>query len=222
MDGASSRVRGDLRLVSRVKPAPRPQTRSRRRGRPLLPVDQQRRRLLDAARVVLQQSGFGSVRVIDVVRAAGMSSRSFYDHFETKEDLLLELIHEAGRTLLGEFEEIFATASDPPERIARSVAAYLAAFAGTPLDLEKLGESASKPVQRLLREIVREVGVLVARELDREYERGLMKRRADPVELEVLLLGLLGIASSYVADGRREELASLQPTMTRFLLRVWA
>lgn len=187
----------------------------------MLPVDQQRRRLLDAARTVLQQGRFGSVRVTDVVRAAGMSSRSFYDHFDTKEDLLLELIHEAGRRVLAEFEEIFATAADPPERIGRAVAAYLAAFAGTPLDLEKLGESASKPVQRHLREIVRQVGVLVSQELDREYAKGVMTRRADPVELEILLLGLLGIASSYVADGRREELASLQPSVVRFLLRVW-
>jgi AcrR family transcriptional regulator len=187
----------------------------------VLPVEQQRRRLLDAARVVLQQRGFGNVRVTDVVRAAGMSSRSFYDYFDTKEDLLLELIHEAGRTLLAEFEQIFASDLDPPELITRAVAAYLAAFAGTPLDLEKLGESASKPVQRQLRDIVRKVGVLVARELDRQHALGAMVRRANPVELEVLLLGLLGIASSYVADGRREELASLQPTLVRFLLRVW-
>jgi AcrR family transcriptional regulator len=187
----------------------------------LLPVDQQRRRLLDAARVVLQQRGFGNIRVTDVVRAAGMSSRSFYDYFDSKEDLLLELIHEAGRTLLAEFEQIFATPVEPPERVARAVAAYLAAFAGTPLDLEKLGESASKPVQRLLRDIVRQVGVVVAQELDRLHAAGLMSRRGNPVELEVLLLGLLGIASSYVADGRREELASLQPTIVRFLLRVW-
>jgi len=187
----------------------------------LLPADQQRRRLLDAARVVLQQGAFGSVRVVDVVRAAGMSSRSFYDHFDTKEDLLLELIQETGRALLAEFDEIFASAVDPPERIRRAVAAYLAAFAGTPLDLEKLGESASQPVQRLLRDIVRQLGVLIARQLDREFENGLLRRRPDPVELEVLLLGLLGIASRYVADGRREELASLQPTIVRFLLRVW-
>ena len=208
--------------MSRAKPAPRAQTRQRRRGRPILPVDQQRRRLLDAARVVLQQRGFGNVRVTDVVRAAGMSSRSFYDYFDTKEDLLLELIHEAGRTLLTDFEQIFASAADPPELIKRAVAAYLAAFAGTPLDLEKLGESASKPVQRQLRDIVRKVGVVVARELERQHALGTMTRRADPVELEILLLGLLGLASSYVADGRREELASLQPNIVRFLLRVWS
>src|SRR5690606_30220686 len=61
----------------------------RRRGRPPIPPEQQRRRLLEAARAELRRSDFGSVRVSDVVRTAGMSSRSFYDHFASKEDLLI-------------------------------------------------------------------------------------------------------------------------------------
>jgi AcrR family transcriptional regulator len=192
-----------------------------RRGRKPIPPEQQRARLLEAARIALGRNEFGSVRVGDVVRAAGMSSRSFYDHFASKEDLLLELIREAGRKLLEELGEIFGTDLPPPDRVAPAVGAYLAAFAGTPLDLEKLGESASQPVQRLLREIVRDVGVLVHRELDAAYRAGLMREPIDPVELEVLLLGLLGIASAYVADGRREELASLQPRLVALLLRLW-
>ena len=219
--GALLRVRGESGLVSRTKPVARSDIRPRRRGRPLLPPEQQRRRLLDAARVALQRSGFGNLRVTDVVREAGMSSRSFYDHFDTKEDLLLELIREAGRTLLAELDAIFHDDHSPPDRISPAVGAYLAAFSGTPLDLEKLGESASQPVQRLLREIVREVGVLVGRELDAAHRAGLMKNPIDPVELDVLLLGFLGIASSYVADGRREELASLQPRLVGLLLRLW-
>lgn len=193
----------------------------RRRGRPPLPAEQQRARLLEAARTALLRNEFGSVRVGDVVRAAGMSSKSFYEHFETKEDLLLELIREAGRKLLAELDAIFATDLAPPERVGPAVAAYLAAFAGTPLDLEKLGESASQPVQRLLREIVRDVGVIVARELDAAHRVGLVRHPIHPVELDVLLLGLLGIASSCVADGRRDELASLEPRLAALLLRLW-
>ena len=164
---------------------------------------------------------FGNVRVGDVVRAAGMSSRSFYDHFDTKEDLLLELLRAAGRTLRAELEAIFDSELALPDRIGPAVDAYLAAFSGTPLDLEKLGESASQPVQRLLREIVREVGVLVARQLDAAHRAGLLRKPISPVELEVLLLGFLGIASSYVADGRRAELGSLQPQLVELLLRLW-
>lgn len=201
---------------------PESQARARGRGRPPIPADVQRQRLLDAARRALQQSDFGSVRVSDVIRAAGMSSRSFYDYFESKEALLLELIHEAGRGLVSQLDAIFAAKLPVEVRTQRALAAYVAAFAGTPLDLERLGESASAPVQKLLRHYVREVGTRVAAELDREFREGRMRRASDPVELEVLLLGLLGVASSWVADGRRDELDTLTPTLLRFLLRVWA
>jgi AcrR family transcriptional regulator len=192
-----------------------------RRGRPAIPGDVQRQRLLDAARLALQQSDFGTLRVSDVIRAAGMSSRSFYDYFDSKEDLLLELIHQAGQTLLDELDAIFAADVPPDLRIERAVAAYIAAFAGTPLDLERLGESASAPVQKLLRHYVQQVGVRVAANLAGEWRAGHMRHPADPIVLDVLLLGFLGIASSYVADGRRDELDSLRPTLVRFLLRVW-
>src|SRR5690606_16986502 len=128
----------------------------RRRGRPPIPPEQQRRRLLEAARAELRRSDFGSVRVSDVVRTAGMSSRSFYDHFASKEDLLIALIHETGSEILAELEQVFATEPDPVARVDRALDAYLAAFAGTPLDLEKLGESASGRVQKLLRHYVGE------------------------------------------------------------------
>jgi AcrR family transcriptional regulator len=205
--------------VATTSGAPAP---ARRRGRPAIPPDQQRQRLVEAARRALQQSDFGSVRVSDVIRAAGMSSRSFYDYFDSKEDLLLALIREAGKSLVAEFETIFAAGHSPAVRIDRAVAAYLAAFAGTPLDLERLGESASAPVQKMLREIVREVRECVAANLDLEWRRGTLRRAPDPIVLDVLLLGLLGIASSYMADGRRDEIESLRPTLVQFLLRVWS
>jgi len=195
---------------------------ARRRGRPAIAADVQRRRLLDAARQALRQSDFGSVRVTEVVRAAGMSSRSFYEHFSSKEDLLLELIHEAGRELVAELETIFARAERPDERVDRGLEAYLAAFAGTPLDFEKLGESASVRVQKVLREYVRAVGVCVERELERAWREGVIQRQPDSLTVEVLLLGLLGIASRYLAEGRAEELASLRPRLRDFLLRVWS
>jgi AcrR family transcriptional regulator len=162
------------------------------------------------------------VRVSDVVRAAGMSSRSFYEYFASKEDLLIALIHDAGGELLSRFEAIFASGADHVERVDRALEAYLAAFAGTPLDLEKLGESASARVQQLLRHYVREVGVLVERQLDRVHREGVIRRPPDPVTLEVLLLGLLGLASRHLAEGRADELASLRPRLRDFLVRVWS
>lgn len=208
--------------MERPRRRPLPAEPARRRGRPPIPAEQQRHRLLEAARAELRRSDFGSVRVADVVRAAGMSSRSFYDHFASKEDLLIALIHETGRDILTQLDQVFTTEPDPALRVARALGAYLAAFAGTPLDLEKLGESASGRVQKLLRHYVREISARVERELDQVWRTGVIRREPDPLVLEVLLLGLLGLASRYVAEGRADELASLQPRLSAFLVRVWS
>ncbi|MCL4685206.1 TetR/AcrR family transcriptional regulator [Myxococcota bacterium] len=210
---------------------PRPQRRGpadgsevgpRRRGRPALPPEQQRQRLLEAARTELRRSDFGSVRVTDVVQAAGMSSRSFYEHFESKEDLLLALIHETGREIVAQLEKIFASVEQPRDRIDHGLAAYLRAFAGTPLDLEKLGEGASGRVQKLLRHYVQEITVRVVRELESLFAEGVIQHAPDPLAVEVLLLGLLGVASRFVAEGRADELVTLQPRLSALLLTVWS
>lgn len=204
------------------RPVPAVEVPERRRGRPALPPEHQRKRLLEAARAALRRSDFGSVRVTDVVRAAGMSSRSFYEHFDSKEDLLLALIHETGREIVAQLEAIFTGVEVPRERVERALEAYLRAFAGTPLDLEKLGESASGRVQKLLRHYVQEIAVRVERQLEQLWREGIIRRPPDAIALEVLLVGLLGLASRYVAEGKADELVALQPRLSAFLLRIWS
>ncbi len=190
------------------------------RGRPALAPEIQRRRLLDAARKALHQSGRGSFRVSDVVRAAGMSSRSFYDHFASKEDLILALIDDTGRNLLGQLEAIFATSGSFEEQVDRGLEAYLAAFLDTPLDPRKLGESASLTVLKRQDHYVRVIAAGVALLVDRLWHAGVLPRPQDPAQLEVLLLGLLGLASRYVTERRTGELASLRPRLRELVLRV--
>ena len=52
----------------------------------------ERKRLLLAAREVLQRSGWWGFKVESVLRQAGLSTRSFYRHFDKKTDLLLALL----------------------------------------------------------------------------------------------------------------------------------
>lgn len=215
-------MKGPRHRQSRRSAGEDPSAARRRRGRPALPPERQRERLLEAARAALRSSDFGSVRVTDVVRAAGMSSRSFYEHFDSKEDLLLALIHQTGREIVTQLERIFATVEGHRERIDRALEAYLLAFAGTPLDLEKLGEGASGRVQQLLRHYVQEIATRVERQLEDVWKAGAIPRPPDPIALEVLLVGLLGLASRYVAEGKADELVALQPGLSAFLLRVWS
>jgi AcrR family transcriptional regulator len=54
--------------------------------------DGERDRLLTAAMQVLERSGWWGFKVESVLKQAGLSTRSFYRHFEKKSDLLLALL----------------------------------------------------------------------------------------------------------------------------------
>jgi AcrR family transcriptional regulator len=57
--------------------------------------EETRRRLRDAALAVFRRDGFASTRIDDIARKVGVSRGTFYFHFPTKEDVLLELLREA-------------------------------------------------------------------------------------------------------------------------------
>ena len=62
------------------------------------------RRLLDAAYAVLRRTGELEPRVLDVVHEAGLSNQAFYRHFRSKDELLLALLDDGQRRLLGTLE----------------------------------------------------------------------------------------------------------------------
>src|ERR1700691_6561576 len=69
------------------KAAPTP-----RAGRPRrFEAEDELRLLLDAALVVMERNGYADAAVADILREADLSTRSFYRHFESKDQLLCAL-----------------------------------------------------------------------------------------------------------------------------------
>lgn len=90
------------------------------RGRHAAPrevvAESQRERLLVAMADATAAKGYANVAVADVIERAGVSRRSFYEHFTNKEDAFLAA-YDAGVTgllnAIGEAEEAAAAAADP-------------------------------------------------------------------------------------------------------------
>ena len=63
-----------------------------RTGRPRrFEAEDELRILLDAAFVVMERNGYADAAVADILREADLSTRSFYRHFESKDQLLCAL-----------------------------------------------------------------------------------------------------------------------------------
>lgn len=194
-------------------------TEKRPRGRPAIPKEVQRQRLIDAALRAIGKRQYEKVSVAQIVREAGMSSRSFYDHFVSKEDLVAEIVRDQGRRLVEILEQIFRETKNDRERADRAMRAYLELFPAGTVDLEQLGGEAGQRVREVRQKYVLALTDLVLRQYERAHERGAVARVPAWAEIELVLTGIEGLSFRYYSEGRREELLGLQPVLLQAFLR---
>src|SRR5262245_10235547 len=194
-------------------------TAKRPRGRPAIPKEVQRQRLIDAALRAIQKSHYEKISVAVIVREAGMSSRSFYDHFVSKEDLIAEIVNDQGRRLIAQLEQIFREIKSDRERVERAMQAFLELFPVGTVDLERLGGEAGQRVRELRQVYVMALTDLVLRQYERAHARGVIARVPLRSAIELVLTGIEGLSFRYYSEGRRAELLRLQPVLLTLFLR---
>jgi AcrR family transcriptional regulator len=84
------------------------------------------RRLIDAAFVVMRREGSIDPQVRAVVQEAGLSNQAFYRHFASKDALLLAVLADGQRQLVGYLEQRVAGAAQPKEQVQRWIAGVMA------------------------------------------------------------------------------------------------
>lgn len=179
----------------------------------------QRRRLVEAAFRAFERSHYERTTVADIVGEAGMSSRSFYAHFASKDDLAAQIVEEYGARLLGEVEEILAQTPDGVQgHVDRALGAWLQLLPAAAIDLERLGGDAGRRVGEARRRIVQRLVDLTLGYVARLHELGLVPRLPIRAEVELLLTGIEGMSLRYYSEGRRDELLALRPVLLRLLL----
>jgi AcrR family transcriptional regulator len=71
------------------------------------------RLLLDAALIVMERNGYADAAVADILREANLSTRSFYRHFESKDQLLCALCRREAEGALLRLEAKVGAAGNP-------------------------------------------------------------------------------------------------------------
>ncbi len=89
-----------------------------------LPAPERRVLLLAAASDVVAAVGPRRARLVDVARRAGVSKALLYQHFPSKEAMLVALIEDHGRALITEFK-LHHAGSDPRARLRDGLHAVL-------------------------------------------------------------------------------------------------
>jgi AcrR family transcriptional regulator len=85
----------------------------------------QRERILRAVVEVASKTGYGALTVRDVIEGAGVSRRTFYDHFDNKEQAFLAAYHLVVGHLAVDVEEAWSKGSTWCESIAFGLSTFL-------------------------------------------------------------------------------------------------
>ena len=188
--------------------------------------DDQRERILLAARDVFAARGYAGAGVEEIVRRAGVSRSTFYVFFENKEECLLAVfrlgIERIGGALL---ETVAATAApdyDPAQRVREEVRAIAAAFAADPAmaRIVLIGIVGATPAAEHARARARHDGASVIEQQLAGYPNW-QKRTA--VERHVASLATMAAIgetiSELVETGRIEEWETIVEPLSEFVAR---
>jgi AcrR family transcriptional regulator len=89
-------------------------------------------RLLDAAEALIAEKGAGGATIEAIVKAAGVSSVTFYEHFRDKEECFLAAFDRAVEELRTEVRGAIPAEADRAAQVSSALAALLAAIDAEP------------------------------------------------------------------------------------------
>jgi AcrR family transcriptional regulator len=181
-----------------------------------------RDRLIAGMAKVLEQQPLSELYADDVVKEAGVSKRTFYQHFANKEACFLALYRENSARVLSVLKEAAGTPGlTALERIQQGSKAYLsfmqqqaALMKRLYIDISYLGTEGMKAKREVLQQFA---DVLVAAY---DAERALMPSLA-PLDAELVLAIVAGINELIlfkIEDGQADRLSDLESVNQRLIL----
>lgn len=175
-------------------------------------VSNQRERILDAVLQAASQSGYAAMRIEDVIAIAGVSRRTFYDHFANKEEAFLAAYELVLEQLLSGVTAAFTSGESWTSRVRRGLAAFLNLLASEPVLAQVCVVEALAAGPRAL---ARRTEAMEAFQTLLQPPKGdaLATSTAPPVAVEAIVGGIYEVIYSRVTTQRTDELPSLLPSL---------
>ena len=170
----------------------------------------QRTRLLEAVGRAVAERGYAGATIDDVVRGAGVSKQTFYDHFADKEDCFLAAYETASEELFERVREAHESHDDWLDRTRAGIVAYLRWLAADPalarVYLVEVAAAGPHALER--REALRD-----------RYAELMRERRVDgqprlPIEVfHAVVAAVDDVVVRHIREHGAEELPALEPVL---------
>jgi AcrR family transcriptional regulator len=182
----------------------------------------QRTRLLLAMASAVAAKGYAAVTIADVVAGAGVSKRTFYEHFTGKEDCLFACYSDSSDALAAVVREAAAHTGSGPQRVVAAIQAYFRALdASGPVVAAMLTEiQATGAAGRDLRRAkTHEFAALIRELVADDAAAGTCAPLDEPVSL-ALVGGLYELGLSHAETSPEVPFSSLAPAAERYILAI--
>ncbi len=169
----------------------------------------QRQRMVRAAAMVVAESGYEKLSIPAITGAAGVSNQTFYEHFNSKEEVFLEAIDAQGRRAVSRIGAVIASNWAWPDAILAGLQELLSYLAENPLlarlpfiEVLAAGPSAMERVDAVLDSLT----LLFA---PREVPAGVTP--LPDIVVEAICGGIFVVIQHEIAQGRTEKLPDVLP-----------
>jgi AcrR family transcriptional regulator len=183
---------------------------------PSLVAASQRTRLLEAVGAAVAQKGYAATTIDHIVRRAGVSKKTFYEHFQDKEDCFLAAYEQAAVELFRHVREAHRAESDWLERTRAGIVAYLRWLAAEPalarVFLIEVAAAGPRAAER--RERLRDRWAELMRELQEEARSASPSLPELPEEIfHALVAAVDDVVVRRIRAGHAERLPELEPIL---------
>jgi AcrR family transcriptional regulator len=168
------------------------------------------------------EHSYGSTTIAHVVSHAGVSRKTFYEHFRDKEHCFLAMYDTGIAFVLGKLTESLEAAETPQARLVAGVRTFLTVLADEPAFCRAivLEVYAAGPIALAKRRAV--LQVFAGRYLEVNRQARETDPRVEPLSGDVAL-GVVGaileLVSTRIEEGRTAELAELTDGLSDFVIR---
>jgi AcrR family transcriptional regulator len=182
-------------------------------------VHNQRERLIAGLAEAVAEKGYGGTTIADITRHAAVSRRTFYEHFEGKDECFVAAFDTVTGQLREIVDEAYEAEDDWPTALRAGIEAMLSFLAAEP-NLARLAM-----VEALV------AGPVVVERYDAAVQtflpylstgrenapKSISKHLSDSTE-EALVGGMVSVISRRIVAGQAEDLEALLPDLTEFTL----
>jgi AcrR family transcriptional regulator len=189
----------------------------------------QMRRLLDAAGHVFAEMGWADATVEAIVNRAGMSRRTFYEHFDDLKECLMVLHQKVSKVSFRAVENSVNAQTAPPEKLTMGITAFLGGIAMFPhmaRVMFRVVRSAGPEFEAVHEQMMARFAKLVLDGVLNSFDHGGRgKLPADgQVELRVFALvsGMEAVAMRYVLQGEESKALEAAPVLIDMVQKTFA